>query len=88
MGEHNFLRLLARVIKLHKQVRIYNTGHNRFSYDLDERNGKLMLTIHYPRMGESTIITYDTKSLDEFESRISEAEKFLQEKQELTKRYI
>ena len=87
MGEHNFLKQLARVIKLFNQIRIYNTGYNRFSYDLTEKNGVLYLTVSFPSHNKTSTISYDTKKLDEFESRMKEAEAYLEEKSSLTKRY-
>lgn len=88
MGEHEFLKLLVRVIKLRKQIRIYNTAFNAFSYDLDEKNGKLLLTIHYPNMGDSVVVTYDTKTIDAVNAKLKDAEAYLESKLALSKRYI
>lgn len=84
MGEKEFLKTLARVIKLYKEIRIYNTGHRAFTYDLKESFGKLILTISYPLASNTTEITYDTR-VDEIESKLDEVEKYLKEKQDYIK---
>lgn len=81
MGEKDFLRILARVIKLYKEIRIYNTAYRAFTYELKESYGKLILTISYPLSSNITEITYDTR-IEDVESKLDEVEKHLKEKRE------
>jgi hypothetical protein len=88
MGEHQFLKLLARVIKLHKDVRIYNTGYTRFEYELTEANGTLFLTVKFPSHNNKVTVSYETKQYDNFLEKLNEAEEYLYDKQHLTRRYF
>jgi hypothetical protein len=79
-GEADFLKILTRVIKLYDEIRIFNTSFNRFDYKLEEKNGRLVLTVSFPINAESVVITYDTKQRDKFEKKLKEAEDYLYEK--------
>lgn len=88
MGENEFLKLLARVIKLHKDIRIYNTAFTRFDYEITEANGTLFLTVQFPSHTNKVTVSYETKRYDDFTSKLEEAEEYLYDKTELSRRYI
>lgn len=88
MGERGFLKLLARTVRLYENIRIYNTASKTFKYELKEKNGMLLLIIQFPTHDKTVTVTYDTKLTDEIESKLEEAEAYLEEKSALTKRYF
>jgi hypothetical protein len=88
LGTHEFLKVLTRVIKLNKELRVYTTGWVKFLYDLEEKNGTLFLTVTFPQINDRTTVSYDTKKYDKLYKQLDEAEAFLREKRDLTRRYI
>ena len=77
-----FLSILLRVIKLHKDLRYYSTNYHKFTYDLDEINGVLTLVIHYPHMGSTETVTYSSTRCKHVAFKLDEAECYLRERQE------
>ena len=80
LGETDFLKILTRVIHLHKECRRYTTSYYKFSYDLSEVNGVLYLLISFPHAENAVTISYNSKLCDSVEHKLQDVERFLAQK--------
>lgn len=83
MGEKEFLELLAKVIRLKDEIKIYNTNFMRFDYELTENKGKLTLKISFPNSLNAVSVEYDTRVGPDFHEKLDEARAYLREKQSI-----
>ena len=81
-GETEFLRILKKVIKLERELRTFRTQYYTFSYDLSEKNDRLILTVYFPTRNDKNTLVYDGKDVLKLEKKLKEAENYLQEKRE------
>lgn len=80
LGETDFLKILTRVIQLHKECRLYANPYYKFSYDLSEVTGVLHLLISFPHMGDAVTVTYNGKQCDAVYNKLQDVEEYLASK--------
>jgi len=82
MNEKDFLNLLTRVVKLSKEVAIFNTNFMRFSYSLEEKKGILTLIMSFPSPRHEVKVCYDSNCAEEAYKILDEVERYIKEKRE------
>lgn len=77
MGNNEFLAILARVIRLHRECGIANSPYSMFKYNLTESDGILTLEFSFPHIHESVSLQHDTTVVDEVQAKLDDAQDYL-----------